>query len=494
MATGDAAKIRAQLNHPVLDADGHWIESSVVFYEYLAETAGPGMVDKYIQSQERQVAWYRATPAEREQKRMGRRTWWITTANTIDFASGMMPGLFVERMQELGIDFSIMYPTRYLLASHIIEDDLRQAMCRAYNRMAADVFAPHAAHLTPVAMLPCHTPDEAIAELKYATGELGLKAAAFKGTFPRPIPAYMPENFSFEGVPDSINDVPYYIDALGLDNPYDYDKLWQACVDLGVGVTIHQMSNGWVQRRSYTNGEFNRLGHCADAHRPVVKSLFLGGVVRRFPTLTFSFLEGGVAFATELLGNLIGGWDKRHYAAMLEHLKPTNVDTAELSRLIGRYGYGKLKAAGDKAIRALQLKELTERETESLDDYANIDVKSKRELIELFRGNFYFGCEADDPGNAWAFDKRMPGRLKAILGSDVSHYDVTEFSDVMPEVWEMVEDGLMTEGDLRDFAFSHAVEMHGRMNPSFFKGTAIEADAELELARLGFAAAAVGAH
>jgi predicted TIM-barrel fold metal-dependent hydrolase len=484
MAKGDAARIRASLDYPVIDADGHWIESQPVYFDYLADTAGRDMVEAYQRSQVRQSSWYRASETERRDKRIGRRTWWITTANTLDFASGMLPGLFVDRMAELGIDYGVMYPTRYLLASHVVADELRQAMCRAYNRMAADVFAAYASRLTPVAMIPCHTPDEAIAELEYAVGELGLKAAVFKGTFQRPIPAYAPQDIEFEGVPDAIQDVPTYIDALGLDNPYDYDRLWQKCLDLRVAVTVHQISNGWAHRRSFTNGEFNRVGHVADAHAPVVKSLFLGGVVRRFPNLTFSFLEGGVAFAAQLLANLVGGWDKRHGAAMLANLRPTNVDTVELRRLIDKYGYGALQAKGDDAIASLQLKELTEREREPLDDYARLEVNSKRELIELFQRNFYFGCEADDPGTAWAYDPRMPGRLKAVLGSDVSHYDVTDFAEVLPEVWEMVEDGLVTAADLREFVFSNAVEAHGRVNPDFFKGTAVEDAAAAELRRL----------
>jgi predicted TIM-barrel fold metal-dependent hydrolase len=484
MAKGDAARIRASLSHPVIDMDGHWIESAPVYFDYLENTAGRGMVEAYHKSQVRQAAWYSATDAERRDKRIGRRTWWITTANTLDFASGMMPGLFVDRMSDLGIDYGVIYPTRYLLASHVVEDDLRRAMCRAYNKMAADVFAPYASRLTPVAMIPCHTPDEAIEELEFAIGTLGLKAAVFRGSIQRPIPAYFPRHIEFEGVPDALNDVPYYIDALGLDNPYDYDPLWQKCMDLRVAVTIHQISNGWSHRRAVSNGEFNRVGHIADAHAAVVKSLFLGGVVRRFPDLTFCFLEGGVAFGSQLLANLIGGWEKRAHEPMLEHLRPTNIQLAKLRRLIEQFGYPALKSKGEDAIAALQLQALTEREREPLDDYARLEVNTTRELVELYQRNFYFGCEADDPGNAWAFDARMPGRLKAILGSDVSHYDVTDFTEVLPEVWELVEDGLITSEDLRDFVFANAVEAHGRVNPDFFKGTVVEQAVEAELKRL----------
>jgi hypothetical protein len=45
---------------------------------------------------------------------------------------------------------------------------------------------------------------------------------------------------------------------------------------------------------------------------------------------------------------------------------------------------------------------------------------------------------------------------------------------VMVEAYEMVEDGLMTEDDFRDFSFGNVVRMHAGMNPDFFKGTVVE--------------------
>jgi hypothetical protein len=236
---------------------------------------------------------------------------------------------------------------------------------------------------------------------------------------------------------------------------------------------------------SYSNGEFNRIGHAAAAHDPLTKALFLGGVARRFPTLTFSFLEGGVAYAVMLLSGLIGGWEKRRYEAMKAHLRPSNIDTRKLRELIDQYGYGAIKGKGEEAITSLGLEDLTNRETESLDDYALLEVESKEELAGLFARNFYFGCEADDATTAWAFDPRMPARLKAMLGSDISHWDVTDFSEVVPEVYEMVEHGLLTGQDLRELTFSNPVRLHCQMNPEFFKGTVVEEAAEKEMAAMG---------
>jgi len=45
-------------------------------------------------------------------------------------------------MDELGIDYSIIYPTRLLTGNSIPQDETRRAVCRAYNRMVADIYAP----------------------------------------------------------------------------------------------------------------------------------------------------------------------------------------------------------------------------------------------------------------------------------------------------------------------------------------------------------------
>ena len=38
---------------------------------------------------------------------------------------------------------------------------------------------------------------------------------------------------------------------------------------------------------------------------------------------------------------------------------------------------------------------------------------------------FYFGCEADDPINSWAFQANAFGaRLGAVFGSDIGNFDV----------------------------------------------------------------------
>jgi hypothetical protein len=82
--------------------------------------------------------------------------------------------------------------------------------------------------------------------------------------------------------------------------------------------------------------------------------------------------------------------------------------------------------------------------------------------------------------NAWAFDRRvnpLGARLNAIFGSDIGHFDVPDMMDVLPEAYELQEDGLITADDFRDFTFANAVRLWGTGNPGFFEGTAVQKEA-----------------
>jgi hypothetical protein len=56
-------------------------------------------------------------------------------------------------------------------------------------------------------------------------------------------------------------------------------------------------------------------------------------------------------------------------------------------------------------------------------------------------------------------------------------------SEVLPEAYELVEHGLLTDDDFRDFMFTNAVRFWGEVNPDFFKGTVVEKQAAEVLAR-----------
>ena len=104
-------------------------------------------------------------------------------------------------------------------------------------------------------------------------------------------------------------------------------------------------------------------------------------------------------------------------------------------------------------------------------------MKGPEDIKEIFMDRFFFGCEADDPMNALAFAKDInPGgaELRAIFASDIGHWDVQDFRGVLPEAWELVEEGALDASQFRAFTCDNAARLMTSTNPDFFKGTAVE--------------------
>ena len=74
------------------------------------------------------------------------------------------------------------------------------------------------------------------------------------------------------------------------------------------------------------------------------------------------------------------------------------------------------------------------------------------------------------------------GRLNAVYGSDIGHWDVPDMAEVLAEVLEPLEEGLMTEDDFRAFVFENPARLLTANNPDFFRGTIVEADVKGMLA------------
>jgi hypothetical protein len=336
--------------------------------------------------------------------------------------------------------------------------------------MTADMFKPYASRFAPVAIIPARTPESAIQELEFAVDKLGFKAIMLRANQERVVPS-----IAAEGIDEQ--KAAWFVDTIALDSPYDYDPFWKRCVELGVAVTQHSGSTRWSGRASISNFTFNHVGHFAESNHAFAKSVFLGGVAHRFPTLNFGFMEGGVSWASQMCADIIEHWEKRQRAGLQY---PKETDLGELRRMIERYGDAKLKANAEALMDNLDafrpecsVEELAKPE-HVVDDFDASGVKSKQDIRAVFSNNFYFGCEADDRATIWAFDPRMGVRLKPVFSSDFTHFDVPDFREVIPEAYELLERRYVTEQDFREFVFTNAATLHTRNNPDFFKGTVVE--------------------
>lgn len=470
----EAEELRANLNHPVIDADGHWLEYGPILTTALEKIGGRDALRGLQIGGSRVRESLRMTPAERRRAHVPQEAFWgAPTKNTRDRATAMMPKLMYERLDEFGIDFSILFPTMGLGFPRIDDKDARRALCRAFNIYCAELFEPFKDRMTPAAVIPMHSPEEAIAELEHAVGQLGLKAVTMNSLIERPIEEIV------EKRPDS-SDLAKWFDVIGLDSAFDYDPVWEKCRELGVSPTFHRGSRGKALRVSPSNFCYNHIGHFAAAGEATCKALFLGGVTRRFPDLNFALLEGGVGYACLLYADLVGHWNIRNGKA-LEYTDPANLDLELLKELSEKYSGTDMQDA-IKAGQGLSTRNdgATTGSINDLDDYSACEIETASDIKSLFVDRFYFGCEADDSTNAWAFDtKNNPfgAELKTLFGSDVGHFDVQDMAGVLPEAYELVEDGKMTLDHFRHFVFENPVRFWGETNPRFFEGTRVAKNA-----------------
>ncbi len=466
-----AAKIRAQLDHPVIDVDGHHLEFMPAVEDYLRKSMGATLYETWQQSNRAQPV----TMDERRDQRLEQGTWWAASPSTqpLDRAAAALPKLFYARMDDLGVDFSILYTSVGLKPINETRDDIRQAFCHGMNAFYADQYAEFADRMTPAGLIPMHTPEEALAELEHCK-QLGLKVVLIPHGVPRPIPAYHREH------PELFPRLNW-LDTYGLDSAYDYDPVWQRMTELGFAATFHtRQPHATLMKssRSISNYVFNHLGAHFSLMYEVCKSLVLGGVTRRFPGLQFAFLECGVHWACGLLSDFKEHWEKRNRDKIHQY-DPRQLDREVMRHLHQEWGgrlvepyqdeLEKLFGEGQDAVYSAFT------EPDEKDEFIHCRIESKDDIPALFE-NFHFGCESDDPTASFAFH---PGnafgmRLKAMFSSDVGHWDVEDNLSILPSSYKMVQRGVMSPQDFREFMADNPIGLHGKMNPDFWKGTVVE--------------------
>jgi hypothetical protein len=140
-------------------------------------------------------------------------------------------------------------------------------------------------------------------------------------------------------------------------------------------------------------------------------------------------------------------------------------------------GADRISGSIDSPIRGTDLSQL--------DEWAQSGVRSAEDIRDIFTERFYFGCEGDDPLTMMAFrpmGTRFDSRLNAFYGSDIGHWDVPDMSRILEEAYELVDHGLMTSAELRDFLFTIPTKFWTSTNPDFFAGTAVEGEVNRFLA------------
>ena len=185
-----AHQIHSRLSHPVIDADGHWLEYTPVMREEFRRIGGEAAVEALALAGSRVPNALKQSVSERARRRVGMESFWSSPSeNVLDRATAMLPRLMYERLEDLGIDFCVVYPTAGLGYHRMQDTRLRRAICRAYNVFTADQFRGLEDRVIPAAIIPMYTPEEAIEEMEFASKQLGYKVMMVGGLMRRKIEA-----------------------------------------------------------------------------------------------------------------------------------------------------------------------------------------------------------------------------------------------------------------------------------------------------------------
>jgi predicted TIM-barrel fold metal-dependent hydrolase len=468
-----SAQTRKQLDHPVIDGDGHIVELMPVLLDYVRDN-GCGALLHGILNRRRAIE--DLSMAERRQGGVLPHSWHVP-ASTEYYATVTSPQRYYDRIGEAGIDFAVLYPTAGIGLLQLPDDEQRITMCRLYNEFMAEQYRPYRDRFTVAALVPMHTPGEAIAALRHAE-MLGAKVALIASHVHRPLPdAPWTEDDPWDDVRVPEWDTRGWVDTFGIDSEFDYDPVWAEAIALGLPLAAHTAGIGASDRASVSNFVFNQIGHFAAAGGALAKSLFLGGVTARFPALRLALLEGGAAVGVQIYVSLVANWEKRGGAAIAA-LDPERLDKELLVKLL---------VDKDPSLARYSAEQLTARAggmTRVRDDFAAAQLSSVEDIRDRFCANFYWGCEADDPLVGVAFDARVAplgALVPAFFASDLGHWDVPEFDQPLAEAFELVEHGLLDREQLRAFVFVNPIRFYASLNPEFFVGTVIEREAEAVL-------------
>ncbi len=180
------------------------------------------------------------------------------------------PKQWLDFLDEVGIEATVLYPTAGVASSNIVNPDWAVDATRAYNDWLSETYLKRSPRFRGLALLPQALLNAAAAaeELRRAVNELGMCGVV------------LPSN-SLHGPP--------------LGSPV-YFPIYQAANDLRCCVAIH----GGVHGGMGMDGLDPYAGVHAIAH-PLgqmisLASIVFNGVLEKFPYVKFGYLEGGVAW------------------------------------------------------------------------------------------------------------------------------------------------------------------------------------------------------
>jgi predicted TIM-barrel fold metal-dependent hydrolase len=170
-------------------------------------------------------------------------------------------------LDDVGIERTVLYPTRGLAFGHIVSLDYAVAVARAYNDWLRDTYLEFDGRFHGMALLPLQDPEEAVKELRRAVTELGM------------LGALLPTN----GLPQLLGAKPYR-------------PVFAEAERLGCCLSVHGGAHdGFGMDHLNMYVPVHALGHPWGLMINLA-SIVYNGIFDQFPGTRLAFLEGGVAW------------------------------------------------------------------------------------------------------------------------------------------------------------------------------------------------------
>jgi predicted TIM-barrel fold metal-dependent hydrolase len=198
------------------------------------------------------------------------------------------PAPRLEVMDELGLDYSLMFPTLASLVEERMKDDpeLTHDVIHALNQWMYETWSfnyKDRIFSTPVITLPIV--DRALEELEWCL-ERGAKTVLVR---PAPVPGYRGTR------------------SFGLE---EFDPFWQACIKAGIPVSMHASDSGyaeflnvWEPGDEYLPFKPTAFRMVAMGKRPIedaMAALVCHGALSRNPELRILSIENGASWVSHL--------------------------------------------------------------------------------------------------------------------------------------------------------------------------------------------------
>ncbi|MET7772603.1 amidohydrolase family protein [Nocardia sp. NPDC005366] len=202
------------------------------------------------------------------------------------------PAARLAKMDELGIDYALMFPTLASLVEERLKDDpaLTHEVIHALNEWMFEQWSfDYEGRIFAVPVITLPVVDRALEELEWCL-ERGAKTVLVR---PAPVPGYQgTRSFGFE----------------------EFDPFWRRCVEAGIPVSMHASDSGYsdvlniwepaTEYQPFIPTAFRTAAMGSRAIEDAMTALVCHGALSRVPELRILSIENGADWLPTLFRNL----------------------------------------------------------------------------------------------------------------------------------------------------------------------------------------------